>query len=112
MNAPELLNKDVPLKIFIKISGDAEITKLNTKYFGREYSTDVLSFSIQEKDADGSVHLGDIIVNKDQAVRQSKEYTNDLAHEISELVAHGVLHLLGVHHKGDDDESVHGVEIK
>ena len=56
---------------------------------------------------DGEYYLGDVIVNKDQAQRQCTEYGNDLEHEISELVAHGVLHLLGVHH--EDDDGIDGV---
>jgi len=36
------------------------------------------------------------------AGRQSDEYGNDLKHEIAELVEHGVLHLLGVHHEHDE----------
>ena len=76
--------------------------KLNKEYLNRDYTTDVLSFDIKENQDDGSLYLGDIVVNKDQAKRQAKDYGNDLEEEISELVGHGVLHLLGVHHPGDD----------
>lgn len=95
--------------ITVVLSNDKEITHLNKKYFNRAYPTDVLSFNINEPTPEGDVHLGDIIVNKDQAQRQSKEYGNDLEHELAELVEHGMLHLLGVHHPDDDEKSVHGV---
>ena len=98
MTKNSILEK-TPLNITVKVSSDAEIKKLNKKYLDRDCATDVLSFEIGEKLEDGSYYLGDVIVNKDQAARQAKEYGNDLEHEISELVAHGVLHLLGVHHK-------------
>lgn len=94
------LPKDI--HISVRIAGDAEIKKLNKKFRQKDYATDVLSFNIDEKMEDGSYYLGDIIVNREQAERQAAQYSNDLAHEIAELVEHGVLHLLGVHHDGDD----------
>ena len=89
--------------ISVSITNDKEMKKLNKKYMGRDYPTDVLSFEIKEKQEDGSFYLGDIVVNKDQAKRQAGEYGNDFEEEISELVAHGVLHLLGVHHSEDGE---------
>ena len=74
---------------------------MNKKYMGRDYPTDVLSFEIREKQEDGSFYLGDIVVNKDQAKRQAGKYGNGFEEEISELVGHCVLHLLGIHHPED-----------
>jgi len=88
--------------ISVSIVDDSEIKKLNKKYRKKDYPTDVLSFNINERREDGSFYLGDVIVNKDQAKRQAGEYGNSVEEEISELTAHGVLHLLGVHHNGDD----------
>jgi len=88
--------------ISVLLVGDSEIKKLNKKYRKKDYPTDVLSFNINEKREDGSFYLGDVVVNRDQAKRQAKEYGNTPEEEISELTAHGVLHLLGVHHDGDD----------
>jgi probable rRNA maturation factor len=51
---------------------------------------------------DGTFYLGDVIVNKEQAERQASEFGNNVEQEISELAGHGILHLLGVHHDGDD----------
>lgn len=98
--------------ISVKISNDVEITKLNKQFFNRNETTDVLSFNMDDIDHDGTYNLGDIIVNKDQAARQAAKYHNDLEHEVAALVEHGVLHLLGVHHKDDDGKSVHGVKPK
>ena len=98
------LNKDQLKKTFINVTfvGDSEMLELNTKWKNKNYPTDVLSFNINEQMEDGRFYLGDIVVNIDQAERQSTEYNNDLNHEISELVEHGVLHLLGVHHEHDE----------
>lgn len=90
------------IHISVSIVGDSEMKKLNKEYLDRDYTTDVLSFNINEQEEDGSYYLGDVIVNKDQAERQASEYENTLEEEIGELVEHGILHLLGVHHEGDN----------
>ena len=87
--------------ISVSIVDDSEIRKLNKKYRRKDYTTDVLSFNINEKREDGSFYLGDVVVNKDQAKRQAGEDGNSVEAELSELAADGVLHLLGVHHDGD-----------
>jgi probable rRNA maturation factor len=101
MSAGNTLEKNTFISVFF--IDDKEMRKMNKKYMGRDYPTDVLSFEIKEKQEDGSFYLGDIVVNKDQAKRQAGEYGNDFEEEISELVAHGVLHLLGVHHSEDGE---------
>lgn len=90
--------------IFINVTfvNDSEMLELNSKYKNKDYPTDVLSFNINEKMEDGRYYLGDVVVNIDQAKRQASEYSNDTKHEIAELVEHGVLHLLGVHHEHDE----------
>ncbi|MBW6441507.1 rRNA maturation RNase YbeY [Patescibacteria group bacterium] len=99
MNLEKILDKKTFISVYI--TDDKEMKKLNKEYLDRDYTTDVLSFEIKEKQDDGTLYLGDIVVNKDQAKRQAKDYDNDLEEEISELVGHGVLHLLGIHHEGD-----------
>jgi probable rRNA maturation factor len=123
------LSENIDYQISISITGDARLLGLNKQYRGKASTTDVLSFSSSSIVAGGSddqtapqsdssipagnfadstqevapeKYLGDIYVNKDQASRQAKEHGHTLEQEISELVAHGVLHLLGVHHDGDD----------
>lgn len=103
---------DSGLFINVKISNDLEITALNKEYFDRDYPTDVLSFNLNQNNPSNTEILGEIIVNYDQAARQAFEYGNDVEHEIADLVAHGVLHLLGVHHPDDDEHSVHGKSVK
>ena len=101
INNPEIKSLE---NVFINVSlvRDASTLELNSKYKNKNYPTDVLSFNINEKMEDGKFYLGDVVVNIDQAERQASEYGNDLRHEIAELVEHGVLHLLGVHHEHDE----------
>jgi probable rRNA maturation factor len=94
------LNTQKNIVISVSIVDDKEIQVLNKKYLNKDYATDVLSFNMDEEH-EGQYYLGDVIVNKQQAQRQAAEFGNSVEEEISELVAHGVLHLLGVHHDGD-----------
>jgi probable rRNA maturation factor len=87
--------------ISVTLTDDEEVRTLNKKHLNRDYPTDVLSFNIGEKmEADG-FYLGDVVVNQDQAKRQAKKVEKGFEKEISELTAHGILHLLGVHHEED-----------
>lgn len=89
---------------FVNITfvGDEQMQKLNKKHRNKDYPTDVLSFEIGEETADGKLYVGDIVVNIDQAKRQATEFKNTFEEEVAALVAHGMLHLQGVHHEGDD----------
>lgn len=95
------LNDLSSILVTVNLVGDKKIQALNKKYRDKDIATDVLSFPIDEQ-SELDYILGDIVVNKDQAKRQATEYGNTLEEEIAELVAHGMLHLLGVHHDGDD----------
>src|SRR3989344_1416369 len=97
--------------INVSLVSDKEILELNKKYLGRNYSTDVLSFKLDELIEDKN-YLGDVVVNAEQAKRQADEYGNTYEQEIAALVEHGVLHLLGVHHDDDDEKSIHGIPVK
>jgi len=81
--------------IGVSLVDNKKIKALNKKYLGRDCATDVLSFNYSEGD-----YLGDVVVSTERAREQAPEYGNTYEQEIADLVAHGVLHLLGVHHKG------------
>jgi probable rRNA maturation factor len=67
--------------------------ELNREHRGRDESTDVLSFGVDEDGpAAGPRELGDVVI--------SPEHTEDLR----EAVVHGVLHLTGMDHETDDGE--------
>ena len=87
--------------INVSIVSDAEIKKLNKKYKGKNSSTDVLSFNLDQKLPDGNFLIGEVVVCESVAKKQAKKYGNTYQKEVAELVEHGVLHLLGEHHEGD-----------
>lgn len=97
----KILEKNKSININVRLSHDEEVYILNKEYLGRDYPTDVLSFNMDELDGD-LYFLGDVVVNVDQAERQAKEYGNTTLEEIFQLIQHGILHLFGIHHDGDN----------
>ncbi len=79
-----------------RITGDAELRRLNREYLGNNYATDVLSFP------SGEPHfLGDLAISRQRATAQAQEFGHPLTAEIQLLLLHGVLHLLGFDHERD-----------
>ncbi len=74
------------------------IRALNKKFLGRDAPTDVLSFPVGKKAADGKFYLGDILISVPQAFRQCLRQPHGLEEELEDLVIHGFLHLLGYEH--------------
>ncbi len=76
--------------------------ELNLRYRGRKGTTDVLAFPMREGVASG-LHphlLGDVVISVEAAVRQSRALGHSLEEELSVLLIHGILHLIGYHHDG------------
>jgi probable rRNA maturation factor len=81
-----------------------EIADLHARYVGEEGPTDVLSFPFDEGDADeGGVRiLGDVVIAPDVAAANNPA---DPQAELRLLLVHGILHLLGYDHEGDEDRA-------
>ena len=81
--------------------GDRAMTRLNRQYRGKATSTDVLSFPMRE----GSFAslspqlLGDIVISAETADRQARAAGHTLRDELTALLIHGILHLLGYDHQ-------------
>ena len=81
------------------------IQELNYKFLNKNAPTDVLSFPVGEKGADGNYYLGDIIISVPKAHDQAQEQKHSLEREMEILAIHGFLHLLGYEHfKGIEKE--------
>jgi probable rRNA maturation factor len=88
-------------EVSIVLVDDATIATMNLRDRGVEGPTDVLSYPLHEPDDHGFptlAHLGDVVVSLDTARRQARERAVEPWHEVAELVAHGLLHLLGHDH--------------
>ena len=96
-----------------------EIQALNSSTRGIDKVTDVLSYPTLdgirgkvvnpkdfplELDDDGNLFIGSIVVCEERAKEQAVEYGHSLTREITYLICHGLLHLLGYDHETDEDK--------
>lgn len=90
-------------EVSIVLTGDDQIRNLNRIYRHKDRATDVLAFAQREGElaALAGDLLGDVVVSVPTAARQANEKGWDLTEEITMLVAHGILHLLGWDHDTD-----------
>lgn len=96
----KLLKINSNQEITVLLVGDKKIRSLNKKYKNKDKVTDVLSFSQKEGEAivlpgKEDNYLGDIVICYPQAKRQAKKYKHSVKKELSWLLVHGFLHLLG-----------------
>ena len=88
------------VEVSVLFTGDEHIQTLNRDYRHKNKPTDVLAFALREgelADAEQAM-LGDVVVSIDTAARQAAAAKKPLLAEVTMLLAHGVLHLLGWDH--------------
>jgi probable rRNA maturation factor len=87
-------------EISFVLTDDKRVHQLNKIYRNIDRSTDVLAFAMQEgefRELAGTA-LGDVIVSVPTAKKQALERGVPLLDEVTMLLAHGLLHLLGWDH--------------
>ena len=119
---------DPHTQVSVVIADDDVVRELNLQHRGLDENTDVLSFSFthegeyygeedrsaRETDIDfvlpptesNDASLGEIIISYPQTRRQAERDGHPVDRELTVLLVHGVLHLLGYDHEEPDDEAV------
>ncbi len=96
-------NIQSPVEVSVAIVGDRKMTKLNKEYRSKEGTTNILSFPLAEGEQThlpGDVtHLGDIVISYPMIIKEASEMEMLVDERVDELVRHGMLHLLGLHHE-------------
>lgn len=80
--------------------------RLNHRWRGRDRTTDVLAFPLEEGEF-GSLGtgLGDVVISLDTARHQAEERGLSLEEEVERLLVHGILHLVGYDHERSPEEA-------
>ena len=89
----------------------ARIEALNREHLGGDGPTDVLAFPLDGPDVaqraaaskGAPVHLGDVVICPEIARRQAPSHCGTFEAEMSLLIVHGVLHVLGHDHAEPDE---------
>lgn len=99
-----------PCEVDVLLTDDDGIREINRELRQVDRPTDVLSFPEFEltpgqlpgpEDADpgtGLIPLGDMVLSMERVAAQAREYGHSKRRELSYLVTHSVLHLLGYDH--------------
>lgn len=96
------------VSVSMTLCGRTKIRSLNREYRQKDYATDVLSFPVYEnlrpdKKARTKnlpeMELGDLVICKEIAKSQAREFGITYEQEIIHLAVHGFLHLLGFDHE-------------
>jgi probable rRNA maturation factor len=101
-------------EVSVLYTDDSFITQLNWQYRRVQGPTDVLSFPMMDPNSEidkveipGVPNiLGDIVISLETTRRQASEQGKSMEEELSLLLVHGVLHLLGYDHDSPEREAV------
>ena len=97
-----------PSDLTLVLTDDDGIQALNRDFLGKDAPTDVLAFAALEDSGpfvtapEAGGYLGDVIISYPRAVAQAQEHGHSPEQELNLLIVHGVLHLLGYDHAGDE----------
>lgn len=119
--AEEVLDEDFEnAYLSVNFVSDEQIKRLNSEFRKIDKVTDVLSFPNLQKKAEESLKnfqsdadfdtnmlfLGDVVISKNVAKAQAREFGHSMKREVCFLALHGLLHLLGYDHIEKDDEKI------
>ena len=91
-------------EVNVTICDDEAIHQINKEHRNIDKPTDVLSFPFYDFETPNiTTLLGDIIISRDTAYRQAKEYGHSPKREFCFLAAHSALHLLGYDHETEPE---------
>jgi probable rRNA maturation factor len=101
-----------PYEVSVIVTDEATVHGLNRTYRNVDAPTDVIAFYTQVQAGvaqefvlpeNGVRYLGDIVISYPQAVEQAREEGHSAKRELTLLVIHGLLHLLGYDHEEPAD---------
>ena len=80
-------------RLSVVFVGSRAIRRINCRFLGDDYVTDVIAFPLGGQDEPGA--QAELYVNLDRAKSQAREYGVTFAEETRRLLIHGTLHLVG-----------------
>jgi len=101
-------------ELSVAIVGDRSIRRLNREYLGRDKSTNVISFAMQEGQFAGvnPQLLGDVVISAATCAREADEGGVTFSHRLHFLLLHGILHLVGYDHERSGETEARRMEKK
>ena len=94
-------------EISLVITDNTQIQQLNKTYRGIDKPTNVLAFPMQEGEFTNITPglLGDVVISCETAQKEADEANTTLLERISQLLIHGILHLVGFDHETSSSDA-------
>ena len=95
-------------EISLVITDNDQIQQLNKRYRKIDKPTNVLAFPMQEGQFRNITPglLGDIVISCETAQKEAKSANINLTERISQLLIHGILHLIGFDHEASESDAI------
>ncbi|MGI8420098.1 MAG: rRNA maturation RNase YbeY [Candidatus Levyibacteriota bacterium] len=91
------------VEVSIAVIGDRKMKALNKKYRDKDTTANILEFPLSEGEQTmlptDITRLGDIAISYPMVIKESAKQDMLVDDRVDELVQHGMLHLLGLHHE-------------
>lgn len=87
--------------INVVIMDTVEHTTMNDQYLGHNYPTDIITFEFE----DSEYMNGELYLNLDVAEQNAKDFNVSTKNELSRLIIHGALHLVGYKDKTEEEKT-------
>lgn len=100
---PKSLDKRKNYLVTLTLVNDKLIQKINKEHRGVDKPTDVVSLSYIGDEFPGQDMIGEVFISIDSAEKQAKKLEHDIRTEMKFLFIHGILHILGYEHAGEED---------
>ena len=81
---------------------DEKILEVNREYLQHDYYTDIITFDYCEDDELN----GDLVISLDTVRTNAELFGKTYEEELSRVIIHGVLHLIGINDKGPGEREI------
>ena len=97
---------DIDGEVNLLFCDDEYIKNLNKEFRNKDKATDVLTFRLKDDesfpDFGFSEELGDIFISLDAVGRNASSFGVPFSEELTRIMLHGVMHLMGFDHESND----------
>jgi len=101
-------NEDKAIQsINLILSTDIHLNKLKKQYFHKDHYTDVISFNLEEE---GDLIDGEIYISMDRIIDNATQFNCNSNEELTRIIIHGVLHLIGYDDNKEQKEAMTNLE--
>lgn len=94
-------------ELSLLITDDDQIAGINKTYLDRSGPTNVIAFPMGDDGFTGISHelLGDVVISVETAAREAADAGYEMEERFTELLIHGILHLLGYDHETNEQDA-------